>query len=493
MFNPRECSRQVIFFSFLLVACLLFCGIARAVPSITLSKKSGPPTSRILVSGRGFGPNVGVDIYFDTKDKALVITDGKGEFGDVGIHAPRTAYPGRHWVTALQRNDDKGAQEPFLVQTDWAQFQFDAAHTGYNPYENVLNRSNVSSLALRWQFPDVSDTSSPAIANGLLYIVSNDGHINALNASTAAVTWSYKLGTGSEFSPVVSNGIVYVAAGYDLYALSAATGTVLWKYPTTDWIIAPPTVEHGVVYVEADCVYALDASSGAFLWKYCAAGWYIVAPAAVADGVVYVSEASTLDAFDSRSGVLLWSDPFYGSFSSPAVVNGGVYVGSYDGFIYAANASTGKSLWTYNTGGKGSSSPAVVNELVYIGSQDSDVYALDTSTGALRWKYKTVRGVSSSAVVANGVVYVGSNDENVDALNASTGALLWSYAMEGPPIALAVTNGLVYATSGDLHLSAFSLKLADFAGYTSVSRPDERRLHPNLGLRPSTTAASQVR
>jgi glucose dehydrogenase len=170
-----------------------------------------------------------------------------------------------------------------------------------------------------------------------------------------------------------------------------------------------------------------------------------------------------------------------------------VYVGSYDGFIYAANASTGKSLWTYNTGGKGSSSPAVVNELVYIGSQDSDVYALDTSTGALRWKYKTVRGVSSSAVVANGVVYVGSNDENVDALNASTGALLWSYAMEGPPIALAVTNGLVYATSGDLHLSAFSLKLADFAGYTSVSRPDERRLHPNLGLRPSTTAASQVR
>ncbi len=57
MFNPRERSRQVIFFAFLFVACLLLCSFASAVPSITLSKKSGPPTSKILVSGRGFEPN----------------------------------------------------------------------------------------------------------------------------------------------------------------------------------------------------------------------------------------------------------------------------------------------------------------------------------------------------------------------------------------------------------------------------------------------------
>ncbi len=53
--------------------------------SITLSKKSGPPASRILVSGRDFERNVGVDIYFDTKDKVLVVTDGKGEFHDARI------------------------------------------------------------------------------------------------------------------------------------------------------------------------------------------------------------------------------------------------------------------------------------------------------------------------------------------------------------------------------------------------------------------------
>jgi hypothetical protein len=62
MSDPRESSRSISFFSCLFVAGVLLCGIASAVPSTTLSKKSGPPTSRILVSGRGFERNVEVDL-----------------------------------------------------------------------------------------------------------------------------------------------------------------------------------------------------------------------------------------------------------------------------------------------------------------------------------------------------------------------------------------------------------------------------------------------
>jgi hypothetical protein len=89
MLTPRKRSRPTTFFAFLFFACLLLGGMASAAPSITLSKKSGPPTSKILVSGRGFEPNVGVDIFFDTKDKALVVTNGEGEFRDAEIFAPR--------------------------------------------------------------------------------------------------------------------------------------------------------------------------------------------------------------------------------------------------------------------------------------------------------------------------------------------------------------------------------------------------------------------
>ena len=64
--------------------------------------------------------------------------------------------------------------------------------------------------------------------------------------------------------------------------------------------------------------------------------------------------------------------------SSPAVVNGIVYVGSQDGKLYAYDAagSTGCSgspktcspLWTVETGGSVYSSPAIANGVVYVGS-----------------------------------------------------------------------------------------------------------------------------
>jgi len=34
---------------------------------------------------------------------------------------------------------------------DWPQFQFDAAHTGYNPYEVILSPQTVGNLLLAWQ------------------------------------------------------------------------------------------------------------------------------------------------------------------------------------------------------------------------------------------------------------------------------------------------------------------------------------------------------
>jgi hypothetical protein len=181
MFDPRERFQPIANFAFLFFACLLLCGVASAAPSIALSKKSGPPTSGIRVSGRGFEPNVGVDIYFDTKDEALVVTNGKGEFHDTGIHASRSARPGEHWVTALERNNDKGAQEPFLVQTNWSQFHFDADGTRLNPYENVLSVHNVGNVGLKWSYTTGKGNevlSSPAVATGVVSEEITKGYTN---------------------------------------------------------------------------------------------------------------------------------------------------------------------------------------------------------------------------------------------------------------------------------------------------------------------------
>jgi outer membrane protein assembly factor BamB len=96
--------------------------------------------------------------------------------------------------------------------------------------------------------------------------------------------------------------------------------------------------------------------------------------------------------------------------ASPAVANGVVYVGPFDGSLYALNASTGALLWRYGAHLSDRSSPAVANGVVYVGSF-LGVWALNASTGALLWRYGKAGTVDSSPAVANGVVYVGSDHQ----------------------------------------------------------------------------------
>jgi len=141
-------------------------------------------------------------------------------------------------------------------------------------------------------------------------------------------------------------------------------------------------------------------------------------------------------------------DPQNGSqFSSAAVVNGVVYIGSGNGYLYALNASTGAKLWSYDKKANAfaNSSPAVANGVVYIGGFGVDngvIYALDAASGAQLWSY-TIDLYVATPAVANGVVYVGCGDGGVVALNASTGTLLWGNT--DPVLApLSVANGVVY-------------------------------------------------
>jgi len=78
-------------------------------------------------------------------------------------------------------------------------------------------------------------------------------------------------------------------------------------------------------------------------------------------------------------------------YSSPAIINGVVYVGSFDGNIYALNATNGTKIWNYTMGGQVLSSPAVIDGKVYVGSSDGNVYALNADTGDKLWNFTTAR------------------------------------------------------------------------------------------------------
>ncbi len=62
---------------------------------------------------------------------------------------------------------------------------------------------------------------------------------------------------------------------------------------------------------------------------------------------------------------------------APAVASNAVYVTTALGnATYALNAQTGALIWSFQTGGNTYSSPAVVNGVAYFGSYDGNVYAI---------------------------------------------------------------------------------------------------------------------
>jgi outer membrane protein assembly factor BamB len=159
-------------------------------------------------------------------------------------------------------------------------------------------------------------------------------------------------------------------------------------------------------------------------------GGYVNSSPAVANGTVYFgSYDGNVYAIDAGTGALIWqfSSPQSYFYSSPAVANGIVYIGGGDNYMHAIDASTGVSIWEFQILHSAIvSSPVVVNGIVYFGSTDSSIYALNAATGALEWQFVTGKSVLSSPAVANGIVYIGSEDGNLYALSASTGTAIWT-------------------------------------------------------------------
>jgi outer membrane protein assembly factor BamB len=79
---------------------------------------------------------------------------------------------------------------------------------------------------------------------------SDDGNVYALSASTGAKLWSFTTDSYVYFSPAVANGVVYVvSAAGNYYALNAGTGAELWSFITGRSVFGPPVVANGVVYL----------------------------------------------------------------------------------------------------------------------------------------------------------------------------------------------------------------------------------------------------
>lgn len=288
----------------------------------------------------------------------------------------------------------------------------------------------------------------PVLANRSMFELANDGELTGISRRTGSRFWHRRVGALAASSPAYANGMLYVvllqrSPGVDagrIVAVRAANGSVAWSRSLPSRSESSPVVWGGRVFfgTENGTVYALNAQTGRVRWTYHADG-PVKGGLALVDGDLYFGDyAGNVQSLRASNGSVRWrtstgGGPLSGNniYSTAAVAFGRVYVGGTDGDVYSFSAATGALAWRYNTGGYVYSSAAVANvpngpgPTVYIGSYDGHFYALDARSGTVRWVHSAEGKISGSPVVLGDLVFYSTLAHTTTALGARTGQVLW--------------------------------------------------------------------
>jgi outer membrane protein assembly factor BamB len=166
-------------------------------------------------------------------------------------------------------------------------------------------------------------------------------------------------------------------------------------------------------------------------------GW--AAPVAVDNTILVTLQRAKLTAIDQQTNQQTWQFPAKDAknidlkaiYGTPVVGDGRVYVGGFDGTLYALDLATGDVLWQQKTDAAIVGGAALADGTVYVGSSDNKLYAFDATSGASRWPaFETQGDIWSTPVVDQGTVYVTSMDKRLYALDAATGQPKWAKPFE---------------------------------------------------------------
>ena len=212
----------------------------------------------------------------------------------------------------------------------------------------------------------------------------------------------------------------------------------------------------------------------------------------VADGRVFAGfDDGYLRAFDAEDGALLWelrtrqsdiedgkpadSSTHQGIHGTPAVADGVVYVGAYDGWLYAADAATGALRWEAALGDSIGASPLVHDDTIWVSVEydapDGKVFVLDAVEGCVLRSTDFLGEMPHASATIDperGWSFVGANNGRFQAWDYINDVVIWDYWM-GENLSqndtslgdikstAAVVGDVVYSTSWDGRLHAIDI------------------------------------
>lgn len=331
-----------------------------------------------------------------------------------------------------------------------------------------------------------------------VFFGSSDHGLYALSAIDGATLWRFETVGAVQCAPLYdpAEDVLYFGSNDGaLYKVRAKTGELIWRFSSNAEVARRPVLQAGRLYaVNAnDTVLALDAKTGKALWtqhRSPALGMEVAGYSGplVWRGKVYVGFSDgNVTAFDAQSGDERWQPVDLSAEAEQAlgdiptyldvdttpvgeVINAGavVFVGSYQGGVFALDAESGTTVWA-NPAVLGVSDVTLWREpahtpkdggpeipakkLLLASTGTTGLWALDPETGKEQWRSSLPKGGVSAPVPIQGALLVSASQLGVFLVSPVDGSVIDGIHMVDGSAATPATFGrraFVLSNHGDL-------------------------------------------
>jgi outer membrane protein assembly factor BamB len=261
-----------------------------------------------------------------------------------------------------------------------------------------------SSGGILWQVrPGGPLRGAPSIANGAIYVMSQDNQLYSLKEEDGSTNWSAAAsleiaGIFGSASPAVGQGTV--VAGFssgELNAYRYENGRQVWSdalqrtsirtsVSSLSDVDADPVIDNGQVFAvgQGGRMVALDITSGQRIWELNIAG--IATPWVAGDWVFVVTDDAKLACIYRQNGHIRWIQqlPQFEKakakkgqidYSGPVLAGNHLFVTGSNGTLIQLDPATGNYQTQTRLGAGVSLPPIVANSTLYVYDDDAKLHA----------------------------------------------------------------------------------------------------------------------
>ncbi len=359
-------------------------------------------------------------------------------------HLALSASPGRAWSAKVEGASKESRLAASPVVADGKLYVMD---TGAR-----VTAFNAASGARLWsvQFGEGGKNKSSLFGGGVsvegafLYATNGLGDVGALNVADGAVVWKKRPGGPLRGSPTVANGNVFVMSqDNQLFALKAADGNVEWNEAAAVQLagvfgVAAPAVGQGTVVAgfSSGDLNAYRYENGRSVWQ------------------------DTLSRTSINTSVGTLSD----IDADPVIDQGRVFAVGQGGRMVSLELVTGQRLWEMNVAGI--STPWVAGEWLFVVTDEAKLLCIARATGKVRWstplqRYRKMKSKNgpiswSGPVLAGDRLVLASSEGQMVSVGATDGKVQ-STTKIGAPVFLSpvVANSTLYILDNSGKITAF--------------------------------------